>query len=231
MNPETYAAPVLSQRDSAWKAVKIGNQTVETLGSVGCLTTCKAMLLAIPDVAAMNKLLVDAGHYGRGQYGAYATTFDVARFRPNIRLKKVSPKYERVLAPPDLVAEYARHVASGQPAIVEVNFYKRFRPGGATGSLLGAFFPGQVAERGYKPVTVDAAQAQERPGLAGALAASLATRFRFSQHFVLSTGLGVIHDPWPMPGSVQWPQVCPLTPDYGPSLAVAIVRVIFYEVM
>lgn len=226
---EAFKAPTLSQRDNRWRYVKIGNQTKETLGGVGCLTTAKTMLCGGDDVAQMNKILIQLGHYGTGRYGAYAVTFDVQKINPHIRLIRASPRYERVLAPASLVEEYAKHVAQGNPAIVEVNFYKRFRPGAASALLSLAPSPA-LSERGTGPIVLEQALEREQKSLMANFAVAVTSRFRFSQHFVLSVGPNTIHDPWPLPGDVRYPLLGPLSPDYGPNLAIAIVRVIFYAV-
>ena len=93
-----------------------------TIGSDGCLLACFTMLARSGDVAAMNTWRKNRGGYA----GALATTFGLLDFVTDIRLAGVSERYQKT-AYPD-VAKYHAHLAAGNPAILEVNWYRRFRP-------------------------------------------------------------------------------------------------------
>ncbi len=113
--------PILSQRDPRWASQRLGFGGC-TIGSDGCLTTCKTMLAGLTDVGMANQYLKAHGGY----YGAKASTFDLLGLNPVIQFVDVSDRFPRKPFPG--TADLQAHLAEGYPAIIEVNWYRRFRP-------------------------------------------------------------------------------------------------------
>ncbi len=119
-----FTTTPLSQRDILWKDFLLGNGTC-TIGTDGCLLTCFTMLCQKMDVEQMNCLRINKGGY----YGAMASTFDLLGGTTALKYIPHSSdgmRYTRIAFPE--TAKLKTHLDAGNPAIIEVNWYRRFRP-------------------------------------------------------------------------------------------------------
>lgn len=121
----------LSQRDPRWKDQKLGNTTDPsvTIGDYGCLLTCFTILIN----SALDKPMMvgevneirrsNGGFLPTGPYGGYAARFNVDdETRGAVKVGWFSERFEQD-APADVVGRLGAHLADGQPAIVEVDFF------------------------------------------------------------------------------------------------------------
>lgn len=119
-----FTTKPLSQRDDLWKNFKLGNGAC-TIGSDGCLLTCFTMLCQSADVRSMDMWRM--AH--NGYYGAMASTFDLldaTRLVKYIKPPTPEGRYVRTAFPD--TEKLQAHLDAGNPAIIEVNWYRRFRP-------------------------------------------------------------------------------------------------------
>lgn len=117
-----FATQPLSQRNELWKDFKLGNGDC-TIGSDGCLLTCFTMLCQSLDVEAMNNYRIAKGGFA----GAYASTFDLLRATDKL-VYTPTPQTRYVRTPYPDTEKLHSHLEEGNPAILEVNWYHRFRP-------------------------------------------------------------------------------------------------------
>lgn len=112
----TYA--ILGQRDPRWSSVLLGHST-STIGGYGCLLVCFTMMGRV-EPPAMNTCLKANGGFS----GAYIASFDIRKCAPNIELLGKYPTAVSKWTGPVPDADMARlraHLATGQPAVIEVD--------------------------------------------------------------------------------------------------------------
>ena len=119
-----FTTKPLSQRDDLWKDLKLGNGAC-TIGSDGCLLTCFTMLCQSADVRTMDMWRMAHNGYS----GAMASTFSLLDATKRVKYIPNTTDQSRYIrtAFPD-TAKLQAHLDAGNPAIIEVNWYRRFRP-------------------------------------------------------------------------------------------------------
>lgn len=112
----------LSQRDSRWAKLALGNSSVSTIGAYGCLITSMAMLAGLtPDV--LNARMTPRGFRPAGSdCPACAATFDVQKFAPSApALDRATASYPTRPFPRPEINQLVAHLREGRAAILEVD--------------------------------------------------------------------------------------------------------------
>lgn len=114
--------PLFSQRDPAWKSIKLGTGT-GSIGDYGCLLTACAMLAKYygkdTDPKRLNELFIKNGSYASGNL--YKWYEGISKAYPDIKVSKLVETPNPVTTAQ--FNEWKEEINNGRPVILQVDFY------------------------------------------------------------------------------------------------------------